>query len=69
MSSLSLEAAKVARSLPVEADRAEILRAAYDAIPAAKRRPRRWRSQRRVFYRACLSKHAILAGEASNEKV
>ena len=67
MTSLSLEAAKVARSLPADADRAEILRAAYDAIPAAKRRPRRWRAQRRVFYSACLSKHAILAGEAAGQ--
>ena len=60
---LSLNAAVVARALPLDADRAAVLRAAYNVIPAEKRRARRWRDQRRLFYRACLSKHAILRRE------
>ena len=65
--SLSLEAANVARSLPLDADRSDVLRAAYDAIPEPKRRPRRWRDKRRLFYRACLSKHAILQRKEADD--
>ncbi len=58
---LSLKALDVARTLPLNAGSSDVLRAAYDVIPADKRRPRRWRDQRRLFYWACLSKHSILA--------
>ncbi len=64
--SLSLEAAKVARSLPLDAGMFDVLRAAYDAIPKDRRRVRWLRPQRRMFYRLCLSKHAILQSQADD---
>ncbi len=64
--SLYLEAAWVARSLPLDAKPSAVLRAAYDAIPPEKRLPRRWRDQRRLFYKACRSKHAILQREVDH---